>query len=420
MQESGGHCFGISRFVQEIGARRDHATRQFASGVTTTFGLPSRSGPSGRARRLPRPPPCRPDDEGVPAAPTALRDDSISAQLDRLRSELTAGRLPGLMRQERLHRGPRHHGPRHRDAARRLDGHPHLRQRARVHPRGGDRHDGATHRDREAGSQVVINAAKTPLGLQRLARRQQRLLLHQHADGLARGHAPTLPGVVERSSGSSGRPAARRSPAASPRARRSCRCSTAARSPARRASSSASGEDEERQPRHGGREGRHLRPDDHGRRLHRRGARREDGEGRDRPPDRRPRRRHDHVRGRADAGAAARGRLASGKSREPRRDDRTRSTFAGGSETVSLPRRLVARATSTTARRRASRSSFRASSAARRRRTSSPGPLRDRQGRADRRDAGGLAPAGQRARVRAPRERQGHDAPDPQPRARAR
>ncbi len=66
VQESGGHCFGISRFVQEIGAGRI-TNGQFSTGVTTTFGLPSRSGPSGRARVLPRPPPRRSDDQGVPA-----------------------------------------------------------------------------------------------------------------------------------------------------------------------------------------------------------------------------------------------------------------------------------------------------------------------------------------------------------------
>ncbi|MDQ1702999.1 MAG: hypothetical protein QOF57_2251, partial [Frankiaceae bacterium] len=95
VQESGGHCFGISRFLQEIGDRRI-TNGQFAAGVTTTFGLPSRTGPNTALSHYL---------DARHAGQTTkefllhygLRDDSIAAQLNRLRAELTAGRLASLM-----------------------------------------------------------------------------------------------------------------------------------------------------------------------------------------------------------------------------------------------------------------------------------------------------------------------------------
>ena len=197
VQESGGHCFGISRFVQEIGAGRI-TNGQFATGVTTTFGLPSRSGPSGRlGSYLDHRHAGQTTKEFLLTLRPALRLDLRAAQ-PRCARELDRGPPRQPPAQEQLHRGPRDHRPRHRDAARRLDGHPHLRQRARVHPRRRrptpTAPPTATARPaarssstppRRAGTTAAGTAATT-------ARSTSSTLTDWPA-----GTAPTLPGVVD-------------------------------------------------------------------------------------------------------------------------------------------------------------------------------------------------------------------------------
>lgn len=95
---SGGHCFGISRTVQELLAKKV-SYLQFASGVDHNFALPGPNGPNAALGRW--------LDMRHAGQATAeflaayfTRDRSVSGQLNRIRSELVAGRYPGVSMQE--------------------------------------------------------------------------------------------------------------------------------------------------------------------------------------------------------------------------------------------------------------------------------------------------------------------------------
>ncbi len=156
MQSSGGHCFGINRAIQEFGAGRKRP-RDFTSGVTTAFGLPSATGPSGSLESY--------LDARHAGQTTAeflrsygLRNDSISAQLNRIRAELDAGRLPGVTIRNSFTEG---HVVTAHDVERLPDGstiiHTYDNERPFLPSEDADT-SGATHRDREQGSQIRVNA----------------------------------------------------------------------------------------------------------------------------------------------------------------------------------------------------------------------------------------------------------------------
>lgn len=195
VQESGGHCFGISRFISELGARRI-TNSQFAPGVTTTFGLPSRSGPNSALSHY--------LDHRHAGQTTkefllnyGLRNDSISTQLNRLRAELTAGRLPSLMLKNGFTEG---HVITPHDIETLPDGstiiHTYDNEREFIPEEETDT-DGSTHRDREAGSQVTINAAKTRWDYSGWHGGNDGSLYISTLNDWPAGTAPTLPGVVD-------------------------------------------------------------------------------------------------------------------------------------------------------------------------------------------------------------------------------
>ena len=195
VQESGGHCFGISRFLQEIGARRI-TNSQFAAGVTTTFGLPSRSGPNTALSHY--------LDHRHAGQTTkefllhyGLRSDSISTQLTRLRSELTAGRLASLMVKNGFTEG---HVITAHDMETLPDGstviHTYDNEREFIPEEETDT-SGATHRDREAGSQVIVNAAKNRWDYSGWHGGNDGSLYISTLSDWPAGTAPTLPGVVD-------------------------------------------------------------------------------------------------------------------------------------------------------------------------------------------------------------------------------
>jgi hypothetical protein len=159
VQESGGHCFGISRFLQEIGDGRIHNS-QFAPGVTTTFGLPARSGPNDALSHYL-------DARHAGQATKeflltyGLRNDSIAAQLNRLHSELAAGRLASLMIKNGFTQG---HVITAYDMETKPDGSTVIYtydNETEFTPEEESDTTGATHRDRENASQVIVNPAKT-------------------------------------------------------------------------------------------------------------------------------------------------------------------------------------------------------------------------------------------------------------------
>ena len=159
LQESGGHCFGINRTIQEVGAGRLKLNR-FASGLTKNFDMPSPSGPIGSFESW--------LDQRHAGQTTneflltyGARLDSISAQLARVRAELEAGRLPGLTLKNSFTEG---HVITAHDVETLADGrtivHTYDNERPFLPEEDADT-SGAIHRDREEGSSVVINAAKS-------------------------------------------------------------------------------------------------------------------------------------------------------------------------------------------------------------------------------------------------------------------
>ncbi|HMJ03218.1 MAG TPA: hypothetical protein VK506_09755, partial [Conexibacter sp.] len=159
MQESGGHCFGINRTIQELGAGRIRLNR-FASGLTRNFDMPSPSGPIGAFESY--------LDHRHAGQATGefmlnygLRSDSISSQLTRIRNELRAGRLPGVIVHNSFTEG---HVVTAHDVETLIDGRTivHTYDNERPFLPGEDTDtSGVTHRDRENGSQIVVNAAQT-------------------------------------------------------------------------------------------------------------------------------------------------------------------------------------------------------------------------------------------------------------------
>jgi hypothetical protein len=159
VQESGGHCFGINRTIQELGAGRIKL-RDFASGVTKAFDLPSASGPNGALGSYL---------DNRHAGQTTkeflltygLRSDSISTQLARLRSELEAGRVPGVVVKNSFTEG---HVMTAHDIETLADGttviHMYDNEREFLPAEDSDT-TGAKHREREEGSRIVIDPAMT-------------------------------------------------------------------------------------------------------------------------------------------------------------------------------------------------------------------------------------------------------------------
>jgi hypothetical protein len=159
VQESGGHCFGINRTIQELGAGRIKL-RDFASGVTKIFDLPSPSGPNSALESY--------LDHRHAGQTTkeflityGARSDSISAQLARLRSELEANRTPGVVVKKSFTKG---HVMTAHDIETLVDGttvvHLYDNENPFVPAEDSDT-SGVTHRDLEAASQIVIDPAKT-------------------------------------------------------------------------------------------------------------------------------------------------------------------------------------------------------------------------------------------------------------------
>jgi hypothetical protein len=195
VQESGGHCFGISRFLQEIGDRRI-TNSQFAAGVNTTFGLPSRSGPNTALSHY--------LDHRHAGQTTkefllhyGLRSDSIATQLGRLRAELTAGRLASLMVKNGFTEG---HVITAHDMETLPDGstviYTYDNEREFIPEEETDT-TGVTHRDREAGSQVIVNAAKTRWDYSGWHGGNDGSFYISTLSDWPAGTAPTLPGVVD-------------------------------------------------------------------------------------------------------------------------------------------------------------------------------------------------------------------------------
>lgn len=158
VQSSGGHCFGITRTIEELQAGRIHLS-DFASGVNKIFDLPSASGPNSRLESYL---------DNRHAGQTTkeflitygLRSDSISSQLARLRSELQANRVPGVVIHEGLTKG---HVMSAHDIETLADGTTviHLYDNETEFVPGEDTDTtGVTHRDREDASEIVINPAK--------------------------------------------------------------------------------------------------------------------------------------------------------------------------------------------------------------------------------------------------------------------
>lgn len=159
VQSSGGHCFGITRTIEEFQAGRIHLS-DFASGVNKIFDLPSASGPNSRLESYL---------DNRHAGQTTkeflitygARSDSISSQLVRLRSELQANRVPGVIVHDSLTKG---HVMSAHDIETLPDGttvvHLYDNENEFIPDEDTDT-TGVTHRDREAASEIVINPAKT-------------------------------------------------------------------------------------------------------------------------------------------------------------------------------------------------------------------------------------------------------------------
>ncbi len=94
LHESGGHCFGISRTLQELLAGKVSFGR-FAPGASWPNDLPSASGPNAAMSTWLD---ARHAGQGTSEflAAWLVRDRSLTAQLNRVRSELQAGRYPGI------------------------------------------------------------------------------------------------------------------------------------------------------------------------------------------------------------------------------------------------------------------------------------------------------------------------------------
>jgi hypothetical protein len=158
LQESGGHCFGINRTIQELGAGRVKLNR-FASGLTKNYDMPSPSGPIGSFESY-----LDQRHAGQTTGEFLLtygsRSDSISSQLARLRGELSAGRLPGVTLKNSFTEG---HVITAHDVETLPDGrtiiYTYDNERPFVPAEDTDT-SGVIHREREEGSEVVINAAK--------------------------------------------------------------------------------------------------------------------------------------------------------------------------------------------------------------------------------------------------------------------
>jgi hypothetical protein len=97
LKASGGHCFGISRTVQELLASKVRYSK-FAPGIDHPLALPSATGPnSALGTWLDG----RHAGQGTAEFLSGYlgRERSIAIQLDRIRSELAAGRYPGVSMQ---------------------------------------------------------------------------------------------------------------------------------------------------------------------------------------------------------------------------------------------------------------------------------------------------------------------------------
>jgi hypothetical protein len=159
VQSSGGHCFGITRTIEELQAGRIKL-RDFAPGVNKIFDLPSASGPNSRLESYL---------DNRHAGQTTkeflitygARSDSISSQLARLRSELQANRVPGVVVHQSLTKG---HVMSAHDIETLPDGTTviHLYDNeVEFTPDEDSDTTGDTHRAREEASEIVINPAKT-------------------------------------------------------------------------------------------------------------------------------------------------------------------------------------------------------------------------------------------------------------------
>jgi hypothetical protein len=158
-QSSGGHCFGINRFVQEIGAGRI-ALNRFASGVSSVFELPGPGGPGESLGSY--------LDERHAGQFTAQfiaawlkRSTSLSVQLDRARDELDHRRLPGIVLKQGLTQG---HVVTAHDIETEPDGSTVVYlydNETEFTPQEVSDRSGDTHKTREDSSRIVVNPAKT-------------------------------------------------------------------------------------------------------------------------------------------------------------------------------------------------------------------------------------------------------------------
>ncbi len=159
VQGSGGHCFGINRTIQEIGAGRIAPSR-FFPGASSAFTVPSPTGPvTSLGHYLDHRHAGQTTKEFLLIYGT--RDDNIAAQLGRVRSELAARRLPGLVVKNGFTQG---HVITAHDVEDLPDGttviHTYDNETQFVPEEDSDL-TGATHRDREAAGEVRINPQRT-------------------------------------------------------------------------------------------------------------------------------------------------------------------------------------------------------------------------------------------------------------------
>ncbi len=156
-QSSKGHCFGINRFVQEVAAGQ-RSPGDLVAGVGRVYDLPSAAGPVGAVGSY--------LDERHAGQFTfeylrsfMERTRSLTAQLERARRELAAGRLPGIV----VRSGFSGHVITAHDIEELPDGTTVIWAYDNNKPFTPSELDasGTTHRDREESSRVVINAAKT-------------------------------------------------------------------------------------------------------------------------------------------------------------------------------------------------------------------------------------------------------------------
>ena len=167
-----------------------------------------------------------PDHEGVPPH---LRPRGDSLHPARPASQRAPGRTAPRPGQEELHQGPRDQRARHRDAPRRATVIYTYDNETRVRPAEDSDTRGVTHGDREAASEITINAAKTHwdyTGGGWSGGNDGSFYVTTLSDWPADPDAARRRGAVIGIFGSRGRRGAQRP---SPRAPRSCRCSTAGR-----------------------------------------------------------------------------------------------------------------------------------------------------------------------------------------------